>query len=151
MDSQERPWGAHDLEERVCEHCGELFYAHHGLQRYCTEKNGRRNFCKGEQKKLVSEKRLADLTEKLAKSGVNVYAEIDPTEKNIAILSEELGPYNQKTVTSVTLDSKGYSMPHYTARVPKSESNDLLLVIGQYTLDWIGQNGDILIFKITKS
>ena len=87
---------------------------------------------------------------KLAKGGVNFYEE-DPTEKNIRILTDELGSYSHKTISSEVLDKKGYLMPHYTARVPKNGSKDLVLVVGPYTLDWIGQTGDLLTFKITKS
>jgi hypothetical protein len=150
MTSEENPWSTHGLEERTCEFCGDLFYAHHGLQRYCPEKNGRINYCKNEQKKLLSQSKLADMVIKLAKGGVTSYEE-DPTERNIQILAEELGPYGQITTTSEVLDKKGYSMSHYTARVPNSGSNELLLVVGSYTLEWIGQTGEILTFKIKKS
>ena len=81
-------------------------------------------------------------------SGINVYADQDAIEKNIEILAEQLGPYGQTTVTSTVLDSKNYSMQHYNARVSRNGSNDFVLVVGPYSLDWIGQNGDIQ--KISK-
>lgn len=151
MDSEERPFSMHDFEERNCEFCTDIFYAHHGLQRYCPEKYGKKDYCKYEQKKLLSEKKLAEAAEKLNKAGINVYSDQDPIESNLKILAELLGPFGQTTVTSAILDSKNYSMLHYNARVFKNESNDFILVVGPYSLDWIGQNGDILIFKITKS
>ena len=150
ISSIERPNGNHDLEERECEFCGDLFYVHHGLQRYCPEKFGRINYCKEEQKKMLSQSQLADMVIKLAQGGVVLYEE-DPTEMNIIILSEILGPYGQKTTTNEVLDNKGYSMPHYTARVAKNESNELVLVVGPCSLEWIGQTGEISTFKITKS
>jgi hypothetical protein len=151
MESIEKPFSMHDLEERPCAYCGELFYATHGLQQYCPDKFGKINYCKYEQKKMMTEKKLAEAAEKLHKAGINVYSDQDPIEKNIGILAEQLGPYGQTTVISTALDSKGYSMQHYTARVSKNGSNDFVLVVGPYALDWIGQNGDILTFKITKS
>lgn len=151
MNSVKRPFSMHNPEESICSFCGELFYSHHGLQQYCPDKHGIRDYCRKEQKKMVSENRLAELAAKLSKAGINVNSDIDPSEKNIEILSEELGPYAQKTVTNETLDAKGYSIPHYTARVLKNGSNEYLLVVGPYTLEWISQSGDILIFKITKS
>lgn len=151
MESEEKPFSLHGLEERPCAYCGELFYATHGLQQYCPDKYGKANYCKYEQKKMMTEKKLAEAAEKLHKAGINVYSDQDPIEKNIGILAEQLGPYGQTTVTSAVLDSKNYSMLHYNARVSKSGSNDLVLVVGPYSLDWIGENGDILIFKITKS
>jgi hypothetical protein len=151
MDSEERPFSMHDLEERTCAFCGELFYAHHGLQQYCPEKYGKRDFCKYGQKKMMTEKKLAEAAEKLHKAGINVYSDQNPLEKNIEILAEQLGSYGQTTVSSIVLDTKGYSMQHYNARVSKNESNDFLLVVGPYALDWIGQTGDILTFKISRS
>ena len=77
INSEDRPWGNHDYEERSCEFCGEIYYANHGLQRYCPEKFGRKNYCKLEQKKLQSENKLAGMVVKLAKGGIISYEE-DP-------------------------------------------------------------------------
>jgi hypothetical protein len=51
MDSEQRPFSTHFMEERMCEYCSEIFIAHHGLQRYCPEKYGKKDDCKAEQKK----------------------------------------------------------------------------------------------------
>ena len=151
MDSEERPYSMHDPEERNCEFCTDIFYADHGLQRYCPVKYGKKSYCKHEQKKMLSEKKLAEAAEKLHKAGINVYSDQHPIEKNITILAEQLGSYGQTTVASNILESKGYLMQHYNVRVSKNGSSDFILVVGPYSLDWIGQNGDILTFKITKS
>ena len=151
MDSEERPFSMHDMEERQCAYCGDFFYATHGLQQYCPNKFGKMEYCKYEQKKMMSEKKLAEAAEKLHKAGINVYSDQHPIEKNIAILAEQLGSYGQTTVASNILKSKGYIIQHYNARVARNGTNDFVLVVGPYSLDWIGQNGDILTFKITKS
>ena len=46
MDSEQRPFSTHFMEERMCEYCSEIFIAHHGLQRYCPEKYGKKDDCK---------------------------------------------------------------------------------------------------------
>ena len=151
MNSEERPESMHDLEERNCEFCGELFYAHHGLQRYCPEKFGKKDYCKYEQKKMLSEKRLADTAIKLAQANVPIHHEQDPLDKNIAILREELGPYGQRKITNDFLDIKGYDLKFYTTKLKIGENNDVALVVGPYLLEWIDNVGELAKFKITRS
>jgi len=150
MDSEERPFSTHDGEERYCEFCSEIFYAHHGLQRYCPEKHGMKDFCKYEQKRMISEKRLAEHAEKLAKAGMKVYPD-DQLEKNKQVLSEIMGFDWQKTVDSTCLDNFGYDISHFDSKSPISGTNKFLIHVGQYSLEWIKQEGTILTFKITKT
>ena len=75
MDSEQRPFSTHFMEERMCEYCSEIFIAHHGLQRYCPEKYGKKDDCKAEQKKMVKEQRLAERVIELSHSGMKVYPE----------------------------------------------------------------------------
>jgi hypothetical protein len=149
MDSEERPFSMHDLEQRPCAFCGEFFYAHHGLQQYCPEKFGKKDFCKYEQKKMLNEKRLAEHAEKLAKAGMKVYPD-DQLEKNKQALSEIMGTDWQKTVDSAHLDNVGYDITHFDTRSPISDTNKFLIHVGDYILEWIKQEGTILTFKITK-
>ena len=151
MNSEERPYSMHDPEERNCEFCTDIFYAVHGLQRYCPEKYGKKDYCKYQQKKLLNEKRLADLAIKLAHAYVPIQHEKDPLYKNIAILREELGPYGQRKLTNDFLDEKGYNLNYYTAKIKKGENNDVALVVGPYLLEWIDNVGELAKFKITRS
>jgi hypothetical protein len=150
MDSEERPYSMHDLEQRPCAFCGDFFYAHHGLQQYCPEKFGKKDFCKYEQKKMLNEKRLAEHAEKLAKAGMQVYAN-DQLEKNKQALSEIMGSDRQKAVDSMSLDSVGYDISHFDSKTPISGTNKFLIHVGDYTLEWIKQEETLLTFKISKT
>ena len=147
MNSDERPFSSHELEERICAYCEDYFFAHHGLQRYCQEKFGKKNFCKNQQKKLVNEKRLADQVTELAKSGMKVNAET-PVEKNKQALKMIMGTDWEKTVDSNLLDSVGYDITQFDSKSEINGTNGFLIHIGNYTLEWIGQNESLLTFKI---
>ncbi len=149
MDSEERPFSMHDPEERLCEFCTDIFYAHHGLQRYCPEKFGKKDYCKYEQKKLLTETRLAERVTELAKAGMNVYQDT-PLDRNKKAIFEIMGSDWQKTVDSSLLDSVGYQINHFDSKTLINETNMFLIHVGDYTLEWIGQEGTVLIFKITK-
>jgi hypothetical protein len=149
MDSEERPFSMHDMEERPCAYCGELFYATHGLQQYCPEKFGRVNYCKYEQKKMLNEKRLAERVTELAKAGMKVYQDT-ALDRNKKALSEIMGSEWQKTVDSTLLDSVGYDITHFDFKSPINGTNKFLIHVGDYTLEWVGQEGTVLTFKITK-
>ena len=149
MDSEERPFSMHDMEERPCAYCGELFYATHGLQQYCPEKFGRVNYCKYEQKKMLNEKRLAERVTELAKAGMKVYQDTQ-LDKNKEALSKIMGSDWQKTVDSTLLDNVGYEITHFDSKMPINGTNKFLIHVGNFTLEWIGQEGTVLTFKITK-
>jgi len=149
MDSEERPYSMHDPEERNCASCTDIFYADHGLQRYCPEKYGKKNYCKYEQKKMLNEKRLAERVTELAKAGMKVYQDT-ALDKNKQALSEIMGSEWQKTVDSTLLDNIGYEITHFDSKAPINGTNKFLIHVGDYTLEWIGQEGTVLTFKITK-
>ena len=149
MESDERPFGMHNPEERLCEFCGNIFYAHHGLQRYCPDKFGRKDYCKYEQKKLVNEKKLADKVSELAKAGMKVN-EVTPIEKNRQALKNIMGTDWEKTIDSNLLDNVGYDILQFDSRSAIPGTNKFLIHIGDYMLEWIGQEGIKLTFKITK-
>ncbi len=148
-DSTDRPWGNHDLDSRFCEYCGDEFYSSHGLQRYCPEKFGRHQYCKNQQKKLLSESKLAEKANALAKIGMKVAHE-EQLEKNKHILSSLMGSDWQKMVDSETLDSLGYDINYFDSRSTKNESNGYLLHLSEFTLEWIGQISTALTFNITR-
>ena len=149
MTSEENPWSTHGLEERTCEFCGELFYAHHGLQRYCPEKYNRKDYCKNQQKKMASEAKLAEKATELAKLGLKVNPE-RPAEINRNSIHVIMGGEIQKLVNSQVLDQIGFDINHFDMRTPIPGTNNYLVHIGEYTLEWIGQEGTLLTFKITK-
>jgi hypothetical protein len=149
MDSEERPFSMHNPEERVCEFCTDIFYAHHGLQRYCPEKYGKKEYCKYEQKKLLNEKRLAERVTELAKAGMKVYQDT-ALDRNRRVLSEIMGSEWQKTVDSTLLDSMSYEITHFDTKTAINGTNKFLIHVGDYTLEWVGQEGTVLTFKITK-
>jgi hypothetical protein len=149
MDSIDRPWSIHEPEPRFCEYCGDMFDAHHGLQRYCPEKFGRKDYCKYEQKKKINESKLADHAIQLAKIGIQVHEET-PLEKNKTVLIAIMGHDRQKLVNSTLLDSLGYEITLFDSKAPINGTSKYLTHIGEFTLEWIGQEGTELIFKIIR-
>ena len=149
MDSEERPFSMHDFEERNCEFCNDLFYAYHGLQRYCPEKYGKKEYCKYEQKKMLNEKRLAERVAELAKIGMKVYQN-NQLDLNKQGLSEIMGAVWQKTIDSKLLDCVGYDITHFDYKTQIYGTDKFLIHIGDFTLEWIGQDETILTFKISR-
>lgn len=148
-DTLKRPYHLPYLVERDCDYCGEIFYAHHGLQRYCPEKYGKKGLCQYEQKKMLSEARLVERVQELSLTGMRVYPE-NPTDKNKKELRNIMGSERQKTVNSDLLDSKGYDINYFDFKEPINGTNKYLLHVGEYTIDWIGKEGTVLTFKIIK-
>lgn len=134
---------------RKCDYCSDRFKVNHGLERYCREKNGIPNFCKSEQKKLYDENKLSKMVIALQKANMELQNQKDPLGQNIKNLNDILGPSNEKIVTSDLLDSVGYDISWYSYRMPSSDLHDLL-VVGNFTIEWISQNESISIFKIKR-
>ena len=149
MDSEDRPYSMHDLEERTCEYCGELFYAHHGLQRYCPEKFNRRDYCKNQQKKMTSEAKLAEKASELAKLGMKVNPET-PLDKNIEHLKGFMGNNSMKYVTNVELDQMGYDITAFESKIHIVGTNRYQIKVGVFVLEWIKQENNLLTFKINR-
>ena len=149
MDSEERPFSMHDPEDRNCEFCTDIFYADHGLQRYCPEKYGKKNYCKYEQKKMLSEKRLAERVTELAKTGmkVNLNTALDNNKQGFEIM---MGSDGQKIVNSSLLDNFDFDINYFDYKTPINGTTKFLIHIGEFTLEWIGEDGTNLIFKITR-
>ena len=135
------------FEERACAYCGELFIAHHGHQQYCTEKYGRRNFCKHAQKSLVNEQRLADRAIELSKAGMDVY-EQTPLDYNIKSLRQIMGPQKEKVVSGYTLDEVGYNPVHFNEKNQIPNSKACIVSVGEFNITWIEEYP--LTFKITR-
>ena len=149
MNSKQRPYSMHKLEKRVCLYCSEIYYAHHGLQRYCPEKFGKKDYCKYAQKKMVEEKRLAERVVELSKTGMSVREEA-PLEKNNHALTLIMGSDEQKTVESTLLDLHGYDIHYFDSKTPINGTTNFLIHVGNFTLEWIRPEGTILYFKITR-
>jgi hypothetical protein len=149
MNSKQRPYSMHKLEKRVCQYCSEIFYADHGLQRYCPEKFGKKDHCKYAQKKMVEEKRLADRVEELSKTGMSVREET-PLEKNKQALALIMGSDEQKTVEGKLLDHNGYDINYFDFKTPINGTTNFLIHVGNFTLEWIKHEATILYFKITR-
>ena len=149
MDSEHRPFSTHFMEERLCEYCSEIFYAHHGLQRYCPDKYGKKNYCKDKQKKMAEEKRLTERIIELSHTGMTVYPETQ-LDRNYQALSKIMGSDLEKTVECKLLDYFGYEISYFNSRTAINGTNYFLIHVGDFTLDWIGQEGTVLTFKITR-
>ena len=149
MDSEDRPFSKHYYEQRECEFCSELFYAHHGHQRYCPEKFGKKDYCKYKQKSMLTETRLADRVVELANTGMSVRQET-PLEKNKQVLLSIMGTERQKIVSCSFLDSYGFDIKYYDSRIPINGVTNFLTHIGNFSLELIKQEGTILTFKITR-
>jgi hypothetical protein len=150
MDSTERPYSMHDLEERTCEYCGDVFCAHHGLQKYCPEKFGKKRYCLYKQKEMLNETKLATLTDILLNDHVVPNSIEGPLEKNRRVLKEIMGIDIGKRVSSDLLDGKGFDPKLYDSRYKIPDSKVYAVMIGDYSIEWVETNGDLLIFKIMK-
>ena len=135
---------------RNCAYCDDIFIAHHGLQQYCQSKNGKANYCKNKHKALVSEKRLADRIIEL-ETARSKTLEISPLDKNIQGIQKIIGDAKEKITSSDILDSLDYNPIHYTSRESINGSDRFLVRVGNFFLEWIGQNESVSIFKITRS
>jgi ribosomal protein S27AE len=134
---------------KFCAHCGDIFIAHHDLQQYCPEKNGRKDFCKYQHKKLVSESRLADKVIELSKAGVRLY-EPNSLEKNENRLETIMGSDSQKIISSLLLDQVEYQVPYFTSKVLIAGTTKFLVTVGRFTIELIDKVGNLYTFKITR-
>jgi hypothetical protein len=150
MDSEERPYSTHDTEDRECEYCGDVFPAHHGLQKYCPEKFGKKNYCLNKQKAMVNQTKLASLVNTISNSSlISTTSETD-IEANRRIISEIMGTAIEKEVSSDLLDHKGFDPRIYDSRYMNSSSDSYTVCIGDYSIEWIDEIGGLLMFKIVK-
>lgn len=150
MNSTERPFSIHDPEKRTCSYCGDIFYSHHGSQRYCPDKFGKKDYCKYEQKKMLAEDKLSKTAVNWAIAGLPVYEKETPLDLNFRVIWEIMGSENEKIVSSDLLDSKGYIPSIYGVRTQIAGSEAFTVQVGHYNIQWVGQNGTHLTFKITK-
>lgn len=134
---------------RKCDYCSERFLMGHGLERYCREKHGIPNFCRSEQKKLYNDKKLADMVIKLQKTNLELQTQNDPLGINIKILNDIMESGNEKIISSDFLDSAGYDILCFSYRIPSGDLHELL-VVENFTVEWVGQNESISIFKIKR-
>lgn len=135
---------------KTCEFCGDEFESHHGLQRYCPEKYGRRNYCKNEQKKLVSEHKLAELVQEVATAYNQIENPQNQLEKNIKILEELSGMDNSGIIYSKQLDRRGFDIRHYSFKRINDDSGLIEVIFGTYVLDWISHSEMERTFKVKK-
>jgi len=80
---------------------------------------------------------------------VKVYQDT-ASDRNKQALSQIMGSDWQKTVDSTLLDGSGYEITHFDSKTPINGTNRFLIHVGDYTLEWVGQEGTVLTFKITK-
>ncbi len=126
--------------KKTCEFCGDEFDSHHGLQRYCPEKFGRKDYCKYAQKNLVNERKLAELVNEIA-SAVKLLEPIkSQLTRNIEILKSLIQDKDQIVISSTELEQSGFKIGVYNSKIRTSNSK-CLLVIGNYSIDWIDYNG----------
>ena len=134
-------------EERFCAYCGESFYAWHGLQKYCPEKNGKAYYCKNEHKKLLAEGKLVKKAEEYAK--VLAYTmESAGLLKNRDILNTIMGGRNQKFVSESELDQAGFNIHFYDDRNLIPGTKRYVLTIGNYKVERKSMPDNLLTFNI---
>lgn len=100
-------------------------------------------------KKMVEEKRLADRVIELSHSGMKVYPETQ-IDKNYQALSKIMGSDLEKMVECRLLDDFGYEISHFNLRRAINGGKDFLIQVGDFTLEWMRQEGTVLTFKITR-
>lgn len=150
MENQKPALDTYGENLRICLYCKDEFIAHHGLQQYCQSKNGKANYCKQKQKSYVDQEKLAERVIELDRVGMKVN-EDSILDINIQILHRVMGNEYEKKVSSDILEHMGYQLPFCTSRVEIENTGGYLIVVGNFTLEWIGKNESILIFKIKKS
>jgi hypothetical protein len=149
MTSRKNPWSSHEYEERVCEYCGELFYAHHGLQRYCPYKYNRKNYCKNQQKQMVSESKLVERIRDYANLSIYLNAE-SPIEKNKQHLKALMGNRSIMYVTDVEFEQIGYNIDLFESKISIDGTNRHKIKIGNYLIEWMSEENNLQTFKIIK-
>lgn len=149
-NSDERPFGSHRPEERICAFCGDAFYATHGLQKYCPDKFGKIDYCKYEQKKMVTEAKLVELVKEVNEAVNPPFQRLSPLEQNIHILGTILGPYGQVNTDSDRLNTMGFDITVFSRRILEGHTDYVTLVFGHFELIWKRRNEAISTFKIKK-
>jgi hypothetical protein len=135
---------------KTCAFCGEMFEAHHGLQMYCPEKNGKLQFCKYEHKKLVSEVKLVDMIKTLSQNHGSQELQTTQIQKNIKVLEILIGNYSETITNSAQLDAMGFDIKTFSSRYCAENNDCISLIIGSYRLDWIESIEQIHSFKISR-
>ena len=134
---------------KVCEFCGEEFLSHHGLQRYCPEKYGRKNYCKYEKKKYVNEQKMVEIVQN-GTIEINQIPKVGQLEKNIEILKDLLKDNDSKLVSNIILDVKGYDVRFYTNKRKNELSKLIEILVGPYILEWIDNSGEEFFFNLKR-
>lgn len=140
----------HKPMEKICTFCGDVFISTHGLQQYCPEKYGKSDYCKYEQKKMVSEKKLLEYVKEVNEAKKPQVYNMSPLERNIHILDTILGPTYKIRTESERLHAMGYEINVFSRRVFAGNSDYISLVVGPFELRWIGQVGEISRFSIQR-
>jgi ribosomal protein L24E len=135
---------------KKCGFCGEMFEAHHGLQMYCPEKNGKLQFCKYEHKKLVSESKLVDIIKTLSQTNRPHEIQTTQIQRNIKVLEILIGNSTETITNSAQLDAMGFDIKTFSSRYHHAYDDSISLIIGPYTLDWIESLEQIHSFKISR-
>ncbi len=149
-NSIERPFGSHGPEERICAFCGDAFVSTHGLQQYCPEKFGKKDYCKLEQKKLLTQKKLLELAQEVAIINNPPIEQLTPLERNIQVLDTILGNNYRVKTNSDQLDAMGFNINIYSRRIIEGKSDYVTLVFGSISLVWKKQNESISTFTIIR-
>ncbi len=135
--------------KKQCEFCGDIFISHHGLQQYCPEKYGRKDYCKNAQKKLVNERKLAELVNDIA-SAVKL---LEPVKSqlsiNVDIIKRLMFGIDQLVVSSEELEKSGFKIGVYNSKI-RTPNDKCLLIIGNYTIDWVEYDSKEIKFLIKK-
>jgi hypothetical protein len=135
---------------KKCAYCGEMFEAHHGLQRYCPEKNGKIQFCKYEHKKLVTEAKLVEIIKTLNPSHETQEIQTTQIQKNIKVLEVLIGNSIETITNSEQLDTMGFDIKTFSSKHYQESENGISLIIGLYKLEWIGSMDQTHSFKISR-
>ena len=61
-----------------------------------------------------------------------------------------MGSDGKKIVNSSLLDNFDFDINYFDYKTPINGTNKFLIHIGEFTLEWIGEDGTNLIFKITR-
>lgn len=143
---------------KECPYCGDTFTAGHMNRQFCPEKNGYKDYCKNRYKRRIKDELAPDnvdlsTAESENEPIKNPEAETvveTPIELNKLIIQNIMSDTSQKNITSDILDHNCFDINYFDSRTPIPGTNNYLVNIGDYTLEWIGREGTVLTFKITR-
>lgn len=147
---------------RECPYCFDVFTAEHMHQKYCPEKNNRKDYCKNRHKRVLANLKKNELCEEQEEyldeaidDPVDETIEIPFAEpqinmqvyNNTNLIGAHLGFRNQLKLNKDYLKDKGLVYEAYDERHQIPGTELYLATYGPYAIAWSHQNNVVLTHK----